>query len=97
MNKLLIIDETILAGTWILAIFLVIRLIESKDGHFRKLMIWYFVVEVYIYFALFMYLLFYPDAPIVRFIPFVLPKTIVKIFIYKYLNPIVPHSKKIVK
>lgn len=86
MKFLLFLDEVLLALCWIIAIFIVEQLCRPKGNGLKKILIWYFIVEVYIYFGAGLYIIFYPTAPLVPYIPFVLPKVIIKIIFYNYIK-----------
>ena len=45
----LIINEFLKAIAWVIAIFVMVEFIKSKDGELRKIMIAYFAIEVFIY------------------------------------------------
>jgi hypothetical protein len=45
----LIINEFLKAIAWIIAIFVMVEFIKTKDGELRKIMIAYFAIEVFIY------------------------------------------------
>lgn len=87
MNQLIFLDEVLLALCWMIAIFIVTELIITPQGNgLKKILVWYFIVEVYIYFGLAMYILFYQTAFIIPYIPFVIPKVIIKVFFYNYIK-----------
>lgn len=90
----LAINEIILAIIVIVGIFILIRLVESKNGYFRKLLIGYFVVEIYVFFGLAVFISIKTRAPIIPFLPFIIvPKMIIKLFFYYWLSK----NKKIKK
>lgn len=69
------------------AILLVREFVMSKNGMLRKLMIWYFAIEIWVYIVFFYY--FGNAIEVIGFFLLAsLPKAIIKIIIFFYLRDI---------
>lgn len=87
MNEGLIISELIFAVIYTIAIMVVVALIKSKDGQLRKIMIYYFTAEAFVYIGSGVYFM-HPEVMSINALRIFVctPKAIGMLWLYRYLR-----------
>ena len=72
----------------IVALLILIHLVETRDGNLRKILIGYFLVEVFIYGVCVYFEIKLTFPPLYQQIAltFLIPKSIIKLIFYRYIS-----------